>query len=247
MMQLTLAPHRVESIVASSFLNVDLSSLRKSIQLLQAKSIRLDAEKHAAEHKLKRLIKKWRRRHARWTRFKKHVKKLGCRLAKFLGIESRKCSCRKQQSSVTTADGKVVKPRIGRLASWPHEQTEFREGHSAYGYDIDRFRTNFQLISDFMLYRYPSRKFIKAVKRVRTINQKLVAFERGFISEEGIPDREWYRHLGVAPGKWLGESYVVFHMVTILIPTAGIRIWCYNVPCVDRIVDSGKEFNTSGV
>jgi N-acetylated-alpha-linked acidic dipeptidase len=61
-----------------------------------------------------------------------------------------------------------------------------------------------------MLYRHPSRRFIKAVKRVKTINQKLIAFERGFISEEGIPDREWYRHLGVAPGKWLGESYVVF-------------------------------------
>jgi N-acetylated-alpha-linked acidic dipeptidase len=25
-----------------------------------------------------------------------------------------------------------------------------------------------------------------------------------FISEDGIKDREWYRHLGVAPGRWLG-------------------------------------------
>jgi hypothetical protein len=25
-----------------------------------------------------------------------------------------------------------------------------------------------------------------------------------FLSEEGIRDREWYKHKGTAPGKWLG-------------------------------------------
>ena len=34
------------------------------------------------------------------------------------------------------------------------------------------------------------------------INKKLASFERGFLSDAGIKDREWYRHLGVAPGKW---------------------------------------------
>lgn len=62
-----------------------------------------------------------------------------------------------------------------------------------------------KLILNCVFHRFPSRKFINAVKRVRDVNQKLVAFERGFISEGGIPDREWYRHLGVAPGKWLGR------------------------------------------
>ncbi|KAH7930683.1 Zn-dependent exopeptidase [Leucogyrophana mollusca] len=47
-------------------------------------------------------------------------------------------------------------------------------------------------------------KFIKAGLRVKRVNQKLAGFERGFISEGGIKDREWYRHLGVAPGKYLG-------------------------------------------
>ncbi|KAH8096736.1 Zn-dependent exopeptidase [Cristinia sonorae] len=51
---------------------------------------------------------------------------------------------------------------------------------------------------------FPERKFIKAAKRVQKANAKLIAFERGFISEGGIKDREWYKHLGVAPGKWLG-------------------------------------------
>ncbi|KAG2152653.1 Zn-dependent exopeptidase [Suillus bovinus] len=50
----------------------------------------------------------------------------------------------------------------------------------------------------------PLCEFIRAAKRVRAANQKLMAFERGFLSEDGIKDREWYRHLGVAPGKHLG-------------------------------------------
>ncbi|KIY49445.1 Zn-dependent exopeptidase, partial [Fistulina hepatica ATCC 64428] len=50
----------------------------------------------------------------------------------------------------------------------------------------------------------PIRKFIEAAKRVQRVNKKLSLFERGFISSEGLKDREWFRHLAVAPGKWLG-------------------------------------------
>ncbi|KAG2069015.1 Zn-dependent exopeptidase [Suillus decipiens] len=48
--------------------------------------------------------------------------------------------------------------------------------------------------------------FIRVAKRVRAVNQKLVAFERGFLSEDGIKDREWYRHMAVAPGKHTGYA-----------------------------------------
>lgn len=61
--------------------------------------------------------------------------------------------------------------------------------------------------------KFPIHEFIKAAKRVQTANAKLVAFEKGFISEEGIKDREWYRHLGVAPGKWLGVCCLLFCFV----------------------------------
>ena len=44
----------------------------------------------------------------------------------------------------------------------------------------------------------------KLVKRIQAVNAKSSAFEKGFISTEGIKDREWYKHLAVAPGKWLG-------------------------------------------
>ena len=62
------------------------------------------------------------------------------------------------------------------------------------------------------LYRFPFPKnpwgeFPKAVKRLVRANAKIIAFERGFLDEAGIKDREWSRHPGVAPGRWLGESY----------------------------------------
>jgi N-acetylated-alpha-linked acidic dipeptidase len=50
----------------------------------------------------------------------------------------------------------------------------------------------------------PIKRFIEAARRLGRSNKKLKSFERGFISEDGIKDREWYKHLGVAPGKWLG-------------------------------------------
>ncbi|EMD40947.1 hypothetical protein CERSUDRAFT_111521 [Gelatoporia subvermispora B] len=57
-------------------------------------------------------------------------------------------------------------------------------------------------------------KFLKAAKHVQAVNAKLVAFERGFISEDGIKDREWYRHLAVAPGKWLGYGATTLPSIT---------------------------------
>ncbi|KAI6047518.1 Zn-dependent exopeptidase [Pisolithus marmoratus] len=52
--------------------------------------------------------------------------------------------------------------------------------------------------------RGPICKLLKADARVREVNRKLRLFEQGFLAESGIKDREWYRHLGVAPGKNLG-------------------------------------------
>ena len=51
---------------------------------------------------------------------------------------------------------------------------------------------------------FPWQRVKKAVQRVQAVNRKLIAFERGFISKNGIKHREWFKHLGVAPGKWLG-------------------------------------------
>ena len=47
----------------------------------------------------------------------------------------------------------------------------------------------------------------RLAKRIQVVlvNTKSSAFNRRFISAEGIKDREWYKHLTVAPGKWLGS------------------------------------------
>lgn len=84
------------------------------------------------------------------------------------------------------------KPRIGRLPEWAKEQKEQRGDH----HGSHR--------------RCGHKEVVCAAKHIRDVNKRLSKFEQGFISEEGIKDREWYRHLGVAPGKWLGACW--FHV-----------------------------------
>ena len=71
------------------------------------------------------------------------------------------------------------------------------------------------------------KKLVKAIERVQVVNKKLIKFERGFISKDGIKDREWYKHLGVAPGKWLGKSQ---ENKGVTATYFSIRIWRYDVP-----------------
>lgn len=54
----------------------------------------------------------------------------------------------------------------------------------------------------------------KVLEEIRVINKKKQGFEGGFISEEGIKDREWYKHKGVAPGAWLGYGATTFPALT---------------------------------
>lgn len=48
------------------------------------------------------------------------------------------------------------------------------------------------------------KKVEKLLRRAQRINSKLSSFERGFIDVGGLPGREWYRNLVVAPGRYLG-------------------------------------------
>lgn len=58
------------------------------------------------------------------------------------------------------------------------------------------------------------RKDEKVMKQVALVNAKLRKFESGFLHKNGIPDREWYKHLVVAPGKWLGYGATTFPALT---------------------------------
>ncbi|KAI0353023.1 Zn-dependent exopeptidase [Trametes cingulata] len=71
-----------------------------------------------------------------------------------------------------------------------------------------------ELLPGLPWHGHSRREFEQAVRRVQKVNAKLRGFERGLISEEGLEGREWYRHLGVAPGKWLGYGATTFPAIT---------------------------------
>ncbi|GAA5871387.1 hypothetical protein JCM3774_005586 [Rhodotorula dairenensis] len=49
------------------------------------------------------------------------------------------------------------------------------------------------------------REAYKRARELQRINRAVKEFETGFLGDEkGLQGREWYRHLGVAPGRWLG-------------------------------------------
>ncbi|SNX85429.1 related to glutamate carboxypeptidase II [Melanopsichium pennsylvanicum] len=54
----------------------------------------------------------------------------------------------------------------------------------------------------------------KVLGEIRRVNKKLQTFEQGLISKEGLKGREWYKHLGTAPGRWLGYGATTFPGVT---------------------------------
>ncbi|WFD03707.1 glutamate carboxypeptidase II [Malassezia obtusa] len=56
----------------------------------------------------------------------------------------------------------------------------------------------------------PSPALRAAMHEVRGVNRALQRFERGFLDARGLPHRPWYRHLGVAPGRWLGYGATTF-------------------------------------
>ncbi|CDO76560.1 hypothetical protein BN946_scf184982.g19 [Trametes cinnabarina] len=200
---------KVESIASSTNLDVDFSGLRSAIHDLQKASTKLDHEKTKAEKKLRRLL----RRLAVRRLFRRNIRRALCRLKKLFGREcahpgpggAQLASAPADRAHVhaektfecsSMANGKSgllpFKPRVGRAPAWAKEQHE------------PAVRKE----------RFPMKRFKKAAKRVRAVNQKLKAFERGFIHEDGIKDREWYRNLDVAPGKWLGYGATTFPALT---------------------------------
>ena len=185
---------RVEGLAAASSANVNFAPLRAAIISLQFASLRLDVEKHVAERVLRGHLRKWRKHQP------KHGRQDGClkRLIRGLKDLFTEGSNDVAESTPQFAEGKH---QLG-LGSVP----DFGLGNDP---EVDIVAQNWPRLPLPHRPKHPHcppPKLIKALKVVRKINQKLVYFERGFIHEDGIKDREWYRHLGVAPGKWLGKT-----------------------------------------
>ncbi|TKY86255.1 hypothetical protein EX895_005080 [Sporisorium graminicola] len=54
----------------------------------------------------------------------------------------------------------------------------------------------------------------KVLVEIRQLNKKLQTFEQNLIDQKGLKGREWYKHLGTAPGRWLGYGATTFPGVT---------------------------------
>lgn len=58
------------------------------------------------------------------------------------------------------------------------------------------------------------RRLWSVMHKLHRANVRLRDFERGFIDKAGLRGRTWYRHVGVAPGRWLGYGATTFPGVT---------------------------------
>ncbi|KAH9850749.1 Zn-dependent exopeptidase [Lenzites betulinus] len=207
--------NKVESIAATSALDVDFAGLRSAIHALQKASAKLDTEKTKAEKKLRKLLRRLAVRHL----VRRNIRRALCRIRKLLGKEcahhpgaaavAGATPVQKEKAFECSAMAKGGKngllsfqPRVGRAAAWATEQRAGEEGAHGHGHGHGKKHS------------FPMKRFRKAAQRVRAVNQKLKAFERGFIHEEGIKDREWYRNLDIAPGKWLGYGATTFPALT---------------------------------
>ena len=197
---LTYVSGRVEGLSAAS-VNVNFAPLRAAIRSLQFASLKLDTEKYAAERVLRGHLRKWRKHQRKLKRKDGRLNRFFRRLKYLFREESNDVA----ESMLQFAD--KHQPGLGTAP-------DFGLGNDD---DVDMVAQNWPR---FPLPRKPKHphclppKLIKALKAVRKINQKLVSFERGFIHEDGIKDREWYRHLGVAPGKWLGKTSLDIRLKT---------------------------------
>jgi len=100
---------------------------------------------------------------------------------------------------------KSARPIWRRLFGGPYHEAKPNERLSAVPNDLSHDRSQRASVP---------RKFLRAAKHVQQVNGKLSAFEYGFISREGIKDREWYKHLGTAPGKNLGYGATTLPALT---------------------------------
>ncbi|KAJ6628922.1 Isocitrate/isopropylmalate dehydrogenase-domain-containing protein [Mycena sp. CBHHK59/15] len=175
----------VEALVSELLLEttIDFSKLRNTIGDLTDASMELDAEKDVAEKDFKRLLSKLPKfpRRQGWHRCSGFARHLAVWIKRVLGVASH---WRRAGLHIPAEWEEYLDAQF----TGPHQH----DGHP----HLPRVPPIF--------------KFIKAARRVTKVNKKLAAFEQGFISEEGIKGREWYRHTGVAPGRWTGYGATTF-------------------------------------
>ena len=188
-----LTHHRsVEQLASETSFNLVFADLRQAITELEKSSLELDEEKEDAEDNFRHLLRQ---------------------------LPGRRVSCRR---GIYRAAADWVKSVFGVSSSPQKHQQDYAINRQVW-MDIAFGNVEPETIMGLLDDSHPHhhhglefliKKFIKAAKRVRRVNQKLAGFERGFISKDGIKDRTWYKHLGVSPGKWEGYGATTFPGLT---------------------------------
>ncbi|KAG8744908.1 hypothetical protein FRC10_009278 [Ceratobasidium sp. 414] len=194
---------------------LDFTGLRHAIDKVQKASIALDHRKARAERRLRRALEKIGH-HRQHTCAKRKFAKARVWVKKVFGVyedtEKKVELMKGAEWPKKWPEGARVTPRIGRLPAWVEEQQEKaretkKHDHGRHGHHKHNRHHGDHKHGGL-------RRLIRAVKEVQAVNKKLSTFEQGFLSEGGIPGREWYRHLGVAPGKWLGYGATTLPALT---------------------------------
>ncbi|GJJ08028.1 hypothetical protein Clacol_002235 [Clathrus columnatus] len=179
--------------------SIDLTPLRKSVKKLQDASLKLDKEKEDAEKQLWRIIRRWQRRHRKQYAGIDEQSEGGAHATNENEERGYKSRWRRLRC--------FVKNLLGLRRYDNNTSSEDANDTTMQDEQQDRIQTSNPR------HRVP-RRLRRAIKRVQNANKKLSTFEAGFISKDGIKDREWYKHLGVAPGKWLGYGSTTLPALT---------------------------------
>lgn len=183
---------------------VHFSLLRKAIKRLQLASAKLDIEKHEAEETFRKLLGRLRVPVSGGRQITSFLHWVSNWERTDFGI----CSASDNERKLLSLH--ATEPWQGWLAY--ASTTDPEESVCAAGYKHEC--------------HLPICELIQAAKRIRRVNKKLKAFEQGFISEGGLKDREWYKHLGVAPGKWLGKCWSLSFNSFLYLVMARNRLRC---------------------
>jgi len=183
----------VENLAEESALSVNFAPLRTSIKKLQDASAKLDLEKSHAERRLKRILRHWQwwRKHHPGHRHHSKVSRFFHKCKVMLGLKTVEFAKPPVRDESVTVSRHAAQLDEHGLPHLPHKLPWHK-----------------------LPWHRPRKALARAIKAVRKVNKKLATFEQGFIHDAGIKDREWYRHLGVAPGKWLGYGATTLPALT---------------------------------
>ena len=177
-------PNRVENLAVQASINVSFTELRATIEILHQASLKLDREKENVQAQLEQIS-------------------LTCKQRQLHGLQQRLVSGKMRLDEEESQSQEARKP-LGLFAQMDdhaaYHQALAAASSGSYRACFDG-RVNRARVDSWKTFG----KLNAIARRIQTVNNRLIAFERGFISKDGIKDREWFRHLGVAPGKWLGK------------------------------------------